>query len=703
MTQHPIHWTAPSPLYPELAKPGNGEGRLEFGAPAILRFTSDDFMQDFLNVLATDPRKLGEFRAVRETWRGKLGSPTIPTPKKLFALEMQRLGNRLRRTTDTGAKAKSLSDAQSLPMLKLYQPAQMRYYLITACLICRIAGMPDRKVDFGKQERVSFVMRRLIKPESAPPGRDLTLPENWDEYAWVKAPAGYTWQKVQNGDQTRNDVVLNNEERLPLFPASCQEDDQRSRRLLAGLIPVGKRETYLGAQKAAANSSPTPEAAAALAKTTRITARKILLRKQVIEPWKALIKQVANADGANSVNVKDDGTRESFSSNLTRDSVRSAREEAQLISWLILSDFAEFLCQHIPELWEGILAGTRPDGRFPNMGKVYDVMNSTGWSPSQGTTLRNEYSNPLYSDNVQSLGYPALPTSLRLALVRFGQNPDALNTTLRNSLDRIDQPYSRKPGDDRSAWPDFLFPLADPQFIALLAPITLNPAASVPDETNELLIDQLSTSDDALKQLDNFTVLLVRALAESTANTSAPQPEIPTAAIPPADPSTAIFRIRCVYERPACGPLHDDIVSDATEPFELAAFFDPDAPARPIRIGLPIDTTPAGLRKFDKNTAFVMSDVLCGQVQRMKSLGFIDLVLSVLPWPLHKDLSVGDMKPCGSPSTNFGMVCSLSIPIITICALILLMIIVALLDFVFRWLPFFIICFPIPGLKAKKP
>jgi hypothetical protein len=47
------------------------------------------------------------------------------------------------------------------------------------------------------------------------------------------------------------------------------------------------------------------------------------------------------------------------------------------------------------------------------------------------------------------------------------------------------------------------------------------------------------------------------------------------------------------------------------------------------------------------------------------------------------------------------MICSLSIPIITICALILLMIIVSLLDFIFRWLPWFLICFPVPRLRAK--
>jgi hypothetical protein len=39
---------------------------------------------------------------------------------------------------------------------------------------------------------------------------------------------------------------------------------------------------------------------------------------------------------------------------------------------------------------------------------------------------------------------------------------------------------------------------------------------------------------------------------------------------------------------------------------------------------------------------------------------------------------------------------------VTICALILLIIMVALFDFLFKWIPYFVICFPLPGLKAKK-
>mgnify|MGYP001792464702 CR=1 FL=1 len=31
----------------------------------------------------------------------------------------------------------------------------------------------------------------------------------------------------------------------------------------------------------------------------------------------------------------------------------------------------------------------------------------------------------------------------------------------------------------------------------------------------------------------------------------------------------------------------------------------------------------------------------------------------------------------------------------------LLTIIIALLDFIFRWVPFFILCFPVPKLKGK--
>jgi hypothetical protein len=181
-----------------------------------------------------------------------------------------------------------------------------------------------------------------------------------------------------------------------------------------------------------------------------------------------------------------------------------------------------------------------------------------------------------------------------------------------------------------------------------------------------------------------------------------PNPPLPVRSVAQANanPQGRVwFAIRCVLERPNCGTLAPPLVSEATIAFQLAPFFDSDAPARPIRIGLPIDTTPAGLRKFDKNTAFVMSDTLCGQVGKFSGVSFGDLVLSVLPWPFHQDL------PGGGGSTacqSGGMVCSFSIPIITIVALILLIIFVKLLDIVFFWMPFFQICLPLPNFTKDS-
>jgi hypothetical protein len=118
---------------------------------------------------------------------------------------------------------------------------------------------------------------------------------------------------------------------------------------------------------------------------------------------------------------------------------------------------------------------------------------------------------------------------------------------------------------------------------------------------------------------------------------------------------------------------------------------------------LPFDISPAGLRKYNRSATLMVSDLLCGQLKKIRQLTLGDLVLSVLPWPFHKDLpDVSTTKPCGDGSGAFGMFCSLSIPIVTLAALILLLIIVALFDLFFRWLPLLFVCFPIPGLKGKS-
>ncbi|MEM7015595.1 MAG: hypothetical protein AAF585_29395, partial [Verrucomicrobiota bacterium] len=164
------------------------------------------------------------------------------------------------------------------------------------------------------------------------------------------------------------------------------------------------------------------------------------------------------------------------------------------------------------------------------------------------------------------------------------------------------------------------------------------------------------------------------------------------------------YAVRFVYERPKCFESFEDrlkdnsgakealrahladhehyrpVLSAPTEQFVLASFFDPDAPQRPLRITMPVDTSITGLRKFPRNVSFLLSKQLRKQMQ---SAG-----------KKVTDIGGGDAR-----GIDIGVLCSLSLPIITIVALMLLMVFVFVLNIVFWWLPFFRICFP---LKLSK-
>ena len=674
MIRHEITWTEPSPLWSEATTGATATAAAEFHQPAILRFTTDSFMDEFLNVLATDPLRLGEYRARPETWRGFV-TPSKPPekPAKAFALPLQRLGlarNRIA-AAEQGVPLPTIPPPPVAPPeqpLKLFQPAHQRYYLVTSCLVCENVGLPDRKVDPGKQERVSFVIRRLFPPA---PKSDAPVKE-WDEYAWVPGAGGGFWQMLKDGDEGTDSQfrpIADDEERIPLFALNFAEGDQRKRRLFAGLVPVGRRDAYLGAAAGPPGASGPP--------ITAKTSRKILLRKEVIEPWKQLIERARKTRVTLTEQVQGNATPNK--ANL----VKVEREQIQTASWYLLLDLVRYLRDYIPNVYQRIV------GQAPNpplnsaQQSLINTLDAIAVGPNLAAELRR-------GSNITNVAI-----SLSDALKRIGVH--------EAKLEQVDVPYHRD-SPETSDWPDFLFPVADPsENFSGEAPLppAASPANLTQDEQEEIdLAKASSEADPSPERVDTLAVLIVRALPLER---PAAEPAVPPASVTPKDAINGWFRIRCVYERPACGPLQDDRVSDPTEPFQLAGFFDPDAPARPIRIGLPLDTTPAGLRKFDKQTALVISDTLCGQIKRLKGMTFGDLVRSVLPWPLHKDLSA-DSGSCkkGAGGPSFGMICSLSIPIITLCALVLLIIMVTLLDIVFRWLPYFIICFPIPGLKAKE-
>ena len=184
---------------------------------------------------------------------------------------------------------------------------------------------------------------------------------------------------------------------------------------------------------------------------------------------------------------------------------------------------------------------------------------------------------------------------------------------------------------------------------------------------------------DRLDALVN-AVLLSRPASPGTGLVTSIQGDSTTPPqVPKLDPRGQwTYQIRCVYQRPLCGPLKPDQVSDPSPPFQIASFFDLDAPSRQIFISLPVNTGISDLRKLRKNVNFLISDQLRNQMNRVTNL---------------KDALNGQFA--GGGSLDLGLLCSFSIPIITICALIVLMIFIQLLNIVFWWLPFLRICFPI--------
>lgn len=664
MKDHLVQWTAPQPLW--------SSASATITQPAILRFATDSFMEDYLATVEQNPALLKDYMVQPETWRSPIGASE--SAKALLEPEppLSALARTLKRLAANGTSGAGTT--ASTGKLKLYQPAHQRHYLLTSSLVCGITGLPDRKVDPGKQERVTFVIRRLFPPGDIDP--DSPLPEvdasTWLEYAFVVTPSGSGWQAVSSTSATSNKVLVTGEEQLPMFGVYCTEDDGRKRKLFSGVIPVGKRESYMGAAPLSTSSSGTGSTDAAETPDSRMFA----LWTDVTEPWKRLLETADLTATMQAEEAAEDSDDEEAQ-------LKTAREKNQVASWYVLLDFAKYLEQNIPNVWNK-LAGQA-------VGSDYTTAQGVLVETLQGITIGDDLKELLLVTDIYAES--DIQGSLADALIAIRQ--DDLESRLENVIVRYDREdpegpiAERESADSAYAWPEFLFPLADTEETAPLPP------------AKDGVVENSDPLQAALDRIDNLSDLVQAALPEQTTTASTPPP---LAAQKVLDTRDGWFVIRCVFERLNCGPLDPAVVSDATQPFKLAGFFDPDAPARPIRIALPIDTSTAGFRKFNKNTAFMVSDMLCGQIDRIKAMSLGDLVRSVLPWPFHKDLSVPDKGPCTDKkdlSLQAGMMCSFSIPIITICALILLIVMVSILDYIFRWLPYFFICFPLPGFKAK--
>jgi hypothetical protein len=118
--------------------------------------------------------------------------------------------------------------------------------------------------------------------------------------------------------------------------------------------------------------------------------------------------------------------------------------------------------------------------------------------------------------------------------------------------------------------------------------------------------------------------------------------------------------------------------SPPSEPFTIAPWYASGA-LPPIRIPLPDVMDRTFLKNLKPNVAF----------------GVPKNLFNVMNGNDAKKLADGEGGE-GGPGFNLDWICSFSIPIITICAFIVLNIFLSLFDIIFRWMLFIKICIPIP-------
>jgi hypothetical protein len=149
------------------------------------------------------------------------------------------------------------------------------------------------------------------------------------------------------------------------------------------------------------------------------------------------------------------------------------------------------------------------------------------------------------------------------------------------------------------------------------------------------------------------------------------------------DLAGAGYQIRAFLRvKPECGCPARTVWSRYSERFTIAPWYEGGGAASPALVPLPDVTDRDALKKLKPNIAFVVPAKLNNLFNRDAA-----------------DLAEGKGgEPPGNPDLQW--ICAFSIPIITICAFIVLNIFLTLFDLIFRWLLFIKICIPFPKFSS---
>ena len=258
-TSDDLQWLSPAPLWQAGDLAGAAQqGRTPIGAgagsavvtptaivqPWIVELTVDQFMARFLALCAgTDGVGPADLAATRPALAAGGGDPTNP-------------------------------DAT----YRLFQPLSRRYYLVTASLCCRRAGLPDHQPDPGEDEQAVFVVRRVD--------------DDGTEYGHV----GAGWVAADGS------TLLDGEQRFPLHAApvagfaapgtpagalGMAVGEPSTRQLLYGYIPVASRDDLVPPLADPAGELKKVQAAMGLPNPAEHPAI-VELMGRVVEPWQRL-------------------------------------------------------------------------------------------------------------------------------------------------------------------------------------------------------------------------------------------------------------------------------------------------------------------------------------------------------------------------------------------------------------------------------
>ena len=501
--KHNIQWRGPGPLWMQQSTVGMRNVNDALSAkPTILRFATDNFMDDLIDTLADRPQNLIDYIARPETWREPMEAPS-QQPIKENETGISRIVTRTHNRARLLAEAKSdkakthtakeaaqrhfLSDDKEFHLpLKLFQPAHQRYYLVSASLVKNETGLPDYKVQPTNQEKASYIMRRLVPPEDASDDKSRTPDDSWEEYAFVQTSRGAVWKSLGKFDSPASKLLVNQEEQHSLFPSRYAENCC-DRTIYSGLIPVGKREAWMAA--------PAEGEADSISSSESITGKTDSLAKAIFvltvaEPWRALINQAdfQRVNQLNSEPLPEDISEDE--ENKARDdkqrAFRTLRDQIQTGSWYILLDFADFLGKYFPDLYSVITGDAASDSLSDDLKILYEILVDTKLSSS-------------FSKKLLDMPYPNstifTPNNLVEALATIGDYREKLESASNDFIrfNEDESPFHENESELVREWPNMWFPLADAEFSAPVPPTMTN--AAILNATPEAQRDELTKAD----------------------------------------------------------------------------------------------------------------------------------------------------------------------------------------------------------------